>query len=160
MSLNFYYTKKCELITIFTNSIKKYLFLLLVLVIPTCSIYSQSTNFDSKLNYLKPDSLNLNFSFSKRELIGLNLTLANRLANLELINEDINFNSESYSDYYKNIYGIDPLQKDEIDKNLLIALEKTLPKEDEAIAEMRKYLGISQKLFAIILALIHLAKYN
>ena len=139
---------------------KKYLFLLLLLIIPVDNIYSQNKNLDNKLYYLTPDSINLKFSFNKRDLIGYNLSLATRLANLELINEDINFNSESYDNFYQNIYGINPLQKDEIDKNLIIALEKTFPKEDESIAAMRKYLGVSQKLFAIILALIHLAKYN
>lgn len=139
---------------------KEYLFLLLLLIISVDNIYSQNKNLDNKLYYLAPDSLNLKFSFNKRDLIGYNLSLATRLANLELINEDINFSSESYDDFYQNIYGINPLQKDEIDKNLIIALEKTFPKEDESIAAMRKYLGVSQKLFAIILALIHLAKYN
>ena len=139
---------------------KKYLFFLFLLIISTDNICSQNKNLDSKLYYLTPDSLNLKFSFSKKDLIGYNLSLVNKLANLKLINEDINFDSESYADFYQNIYGINPSQKYEIDKYLIIALEKTFPKEDESIAAMRKYLGVSQKLFAIILALIHLAKYN
>ena len=82
------------------------------------------------------------------------------MSNLGLTNEKINFNSESYDDFYQNIYGISPQQKYEIDIKLIIALEKTFPKEDAAIVAMRKYLGISQELFAILLAIIHLAKYN
>lgn len=139
---------------------KKYLFLLLLLILPTDYIYNQNKNLDSNLYYLTPDSLKLNFSFNKIDLNGFNLSLANKLTDLDLIGEDINFNTDSYSNYYKNIYGISPLQKDEIDKNLITALEKTLPKEDEVITAMRKYLGISQDIFAIILALIHIAKYK
>ncbi len=139
---------------------KKYLFLLLLLILPTDYIYSQNKILDSNLYYLTPDSLKLNFSFNKIDLIGFNLSLANKLTNLNLIIGDINFNTEAYSNYYKNIYGISPLQKDEIDIILINALEKTLPKEDEAITAMRKYLGISQEIFAIILALIHIAKYK
>lgn len=90
---------------------KKYLFLLLLLILPTDYIYNQNVNLDSAL-YYSPDSLKLNFSFNKIDLIGFNLSLANKLANLDLIYGDINFNTESYSNYYKNIYGISPLQKD------------------------------------------------
>jgi hypothetical protein len=139
---------------------KKYLFLLLFLIVPLDYIFSQNKILDKNINFLTTDTLNLNFSFNKIDLIGFNLSLANKLTSLDLINGDFNFNSEAYSNYYKSIYGISPLQKDEIDIILINALEKTLPKEDEAITSMRKYLGISQEIFAIILALIHIAKYK
>ncbi|MCU0344484.1 MAG: hypothetical protein MUF28_11775 [Ignavibacterium sp.] len=138
----------------------KFLFLFILLIVPADYVYSQNKNLDRKLYSLPSDSLNHKFSFNKGDLIGFNLSIANKLSSLDLIDGDIYFNSESYSDYYKNIYGINPLQKDKIDKDLITALEKTFPKEDEAIRVMRKYLGISQEIFAIILALIHLAKYN
>ena len=133
---------------------------LVILILPFNIIYSQNKYSDNQLYYQTPDSLNLKFSFYKKILTRQNFSLASSLSKLGLMNEKINFNSESYDDFYQNIYGISPQQKYEIDIKLIIALEKTFPKEDAAIVAMRKYLGISQELFAILLAIIHLAKYN
>ena len=140
--------------------IRKYLLVLIILILPFNIIYSQNKYSDNQLYYQTPDSLNLKFSFYKKILTRQKFSLASSLSNLGLTNEKINFNSESYDDFYQNIYGISPQQKYEIDIKLIIALEKTFPKEDAAIVAMRKYLGISQELFAILLAIIHLAKYN
>jgi DNA-binding transcriptional regulator YiaG len=97
---------------------------------------------------------------NNKTLVEHNISLAQKLQTLELSNENSLFNSQSYSDFYQNICGINLSQKDEIDNNLIVALQKTLPKEDETITAIRKYLGISKNVFAIILALIHLVKYN
>jgi hypothetical protein len=139
---------------------RKYLLVLVFLILPFNIIYSQNKYSDNQLYYQTPDSLNLKFSFYKKILTRQNFSLASSLSKLGLMNEKINFNSESYDDFYQNIYGISPQQKYEIDIKLIIALEKTFPQEDAAIVAMRKYLGISQELFAILLAIIHLAKYN
>ena len=139
---------------------RKYLLVLVILILTFNIIYSQNKYSDNQLYYLTPDSLDLKFSFYKKILTRQNFSLVSSFSNLGLTNEKINFNSESYDDFYQNIYGISPQQKYEIDIKLIIALEKTFPKEDAAILAMRKYLGISQELFAILLAIIHLAKYN
>jgi len=139
---------------------RKYLLVLVILILTFNIIYSQNKYLDNQLYYQTPDSLNLKFSFYKKILTRQNFSLASSFSNLGSMNEKINFNSESYDDFYQNIYGISPQQKYEIDNKLIIALEKTFPKEDATIAAMRKYLGISQELFAILLAIIHLAKYN
>jgi len=139
---------------------RKYLLVLVILILPFNIIYSQNKYSDNQLYYQTPDSLNLKFSFYKKILTRQNFSLASSLSKLGLMNEKINFNSQSYDHFYQNIYGISPQQKYEIDIKLIIALEKTFPQEDAAIIAMRKYLGISQELFAILLAIIHLAKYN
>jgi hypothetical protein len=76
-----------------------------------------------------------------------------------LIKENEFIDSLSYSEFYKDLYGITPDKKNEIDKNLVIALQNSLHTEDPAIITIRQYLGISKDIFAIILAIIHLAKY-
>jgi hypothetical protein len=138
----------------------KVLFVLFLLITPFQNIFNQNRYLDTTSFFSKYDSFHLKISLNNKTLVGHNMSLAQKLQTLELSNENSLFNSQSYSDFYQNICGINLSQKDEIDNNLIVALQKTLPKEDETITAIRKYLGISKNAFAIILALIHLVKYN
>jgi hypothetical protein len=137
----------------------KVLFVLLFLISPFQNIYNQNRDSDTTIYFQRPDSTHLKISFNDKNSIRFNFSLALKLKELGLSKVN-GFNSQSYSDFYQNTYGIALAQKDDIDKNLIAALQKTLPpREDETITAIRKYLGISQDIFVVILALIHLAKY-
>lgn len=133
----------------------KILYFSFLIILPTYNLYSQNRTLDTSFH--KHDSIYSRISLSDKSLLKSNLIL--KLNDLELIRENEFTDSSSYSDFYKDIYGITPDEKNAIDKNLAIAIQNSLHTEDPAIITIRQYLGISKDIFAIILAIIHLAKY-
>jgi hypothetical protein len=126
-----------------------------LIIAPIYDLYSQNRIPD--INFHNPDSIHSKISLSDKSLLKSNLIL--KLNDLELIKGNEFIDSLSYSKFYKDLYGITPDEKNKIDKNLVIALQNSLHTEDPAIITIRQYLGISKDIFAIILAIIHLAKY-
>jgi hypothetical protein len=137
----------------------KILLVLFFLISPFQNIYNQQRNLDTTKFFQRFDSTHLKILLNEKNSIRNNFSLSLKLKVLELNNEITLFYSQRYSDIYKKIYGVDLSPKGDIDKNLIVALQRTLQKEDETISAIRKYLGISQDIFAVILALVHLATY-
>ena len=133
--------------------------ILFLLIIPLASLHTQNRLSDTTNFFQKPDSTQLRFLYKDQKFIRNNLSLKLNLSDLKAIPDYSSGDMNSYSNFYQSLYGITPLEKNKIDKNLIFALQNTLYTENKTITFIRKYLGIGQDLFAIILAIIHLAKY-
>jgi hypothetical protein len=96
---------------------------------------------------------------NEKRSVKSNFLLKLNLDDLDLILNDHPIINQSFSEYYLNNYGITPLEKNKTDMNLVFALQNSLHAENSAMKMIREYLGVSKDIFAIILTIIHLAKY-
>jgi hypothetical protein len=140
-------------------NIKYMVWSILMIGIPLSNSYCQ--NYDSLTNFntLKLDSLQY-FINSNKEIFGLHIN-TNQQKYLELSNEIDITSFEVYKDYQMRSLQFEfNDQKKVINENLTWALNNTIPdKESETLTSVRKYLGISRNIFAIILAIIHVSTY-
>lgn len=135
----------------------KYFLISLFLFLPFNNLYSQNTKLDS--NFIKPDSIYSKLMLNEKRSLKSNLLLKLNLDDLDLIINNHSTINQSFSEFYLNNYGITPSEKNKLDMNLIFALQNSLHVESSAIKMIREYLGVSEDIFAIILAIIHLAKY-
>ena len=135
----------------------KYFSISLLLFFPFNNLYSQNTTIDT--NFIRADSIYTKLLLNEKRSLKSNLLLKLNLDDLDLILNDHSIINQSFSEYYLSNYGITPLEKNKIDMNLIFALQNSLHAESSAIKMIREYLGVSKDIFAIILAIIHLAKY-
>ncbi len=72
------------------------------------------------------------------------------------------FVKAAYSSKYIDEYGFTYDYRNKVmEENIAWGLKSiSIRKEDEFISAIRKYLGISKDIFALILAILHLAKYH
>ena len=135
----------------------KYFFIALFQFLPFNNLYCQTTTLDT--NFIKPDSIYSKLMLNEKRSLKSNLLLKLNLDDLGLIINDQSTINQSFSEYYLNNYGITPSEKNKVDMNLIFALQNSLHAESSVIKMIREYLGVSKDIFAIILAIIHLAKY-
>jgi hypothetical protein len=135
----------------------KYFFISLFLFLPFNNLYSQNTILDT--NFLKSDRIYSKLLLNEKRSLKSNLLLKLNLDDLELIINNHSTINQSFSEYYLNNYGITPLEKNKVDMNLIFVFQNSLHAENSAMKMIREYLGVSKNIFAIILAIIHLAKY-
>ena len=135
----------------------KYFLMSLFLFLPFNNLYSQNTTIDT--NFIRADSIYTKLLLNEKRSLKSNLLLKLNLDDLDLIINDHSTINQSFSEYYLSNYWITPLEKNKIDMNLIFALQNSLHAENSGMKMIREYLGVSKDIFAIILAIIHLAKY-
>ena len=131
------------------------------------SIFCLSTNSNCQvlqnLNNLNDSTLNkLNSTLkTSRELLDYpQLYFSN---DFSIIQEGLDFNAlgnqriKMGKDFNYNKYFLQKI----VNSNIHLALKNSIPQsESETLTNIRKYLGISKNIFALILAIISVAKYH